>query len=565
MQDRIGENRHINLDPVIGNANPLEVNSEWAAKLRANSVFPTAVSSTVIAALVLASCVPAVEHASNPDEVNGGNENPERVEINDENAVAIFRDFDSFQYSGREWSRAEGEPIELSRNRDDSLTRAHPVIKGEVRTGLDIVKGHTKQQAKEDGNGIITQERSFLAVESKDGKIYGYILLFDRDESVINDDKATLKYRLGVLEEDGETLAEVQGGWYIEDIEKNEDGTTKLKKVRLEDPDLDLNVEIVEEVKQEGQPTPEATAPASFGYKGNFDEVIKVITGADEAQAAEPPPELPDEEEPEAVDNQPADIPTPKIEIPISVASYLGYTQLECGNCIITEAIPDMHGVRKELWSDETGVMAYWTKNAGWVSTKNWKEVINSQIYQGRGFEMDVIQKSAGSPEYFLQGVLDGTFIEEPFNLYDSAGNVIMINKLAYPVYYIDKDSRLNSILNIQLAEVNGEFTILNGTGHEGGILTEYGITEPDEISNFFKNLIKKGQSISEVLRRNEQIPEGNIWEWDEDILKAWNSYQNSYSVNYGNFLDTGTGVETLFSRGEDLDYYFEEKIIGLP
>ena len=83
MQDRIGENRHINLDPVIGNANPLEVNSEWAAKLRANSVFPTAVSSTVIAALVLASCVPAVEHASNPDEVNGGNENPERVEINE--------------------------------------------------------------------------------------------------------------------------------------------------------------------------------------------------------------------------------------------------------------------------------------------------------------------------------------------------------------------------------------------------------------------------------------------------------------------------------------------------
>src|SRR3989344_4081519 len=138
MQDRIGENRHINLDPVIGNANPLEVNSEWAAKLRANSVCPTAVYSTVIATLVLASCSPAVEELSNPDEVNGGNENTERVEINDEDAVAIFRGFDSFQYSGRTWSRAEGEPIELSRNRDDSLTRAHPVINREVRTGLDI-------------------------------------------------------------------------------------------------------------------------------------------------------------------------------------------------------------------------------------------------------------------------------------------------------------------------------------------------------------------------------------------------------------------------------------------
>lgn len=123
----------------------------------------------------------------------------------------------------------------------------------------------------------------------------------------------------------------------------------------------------------------------------------------------------------------------------------------------------------------------------------------------------------------------------------------------------------MNSVLALQLAEINGKFKVLNGQDSKGGLLTEYEITEENEIVEFFIDLIRSGKYIQAVLRMNEQFPEGNIWEWDDDIRVAWNAFQKSHSQEYGSFLSSGTGLKILFKRTESGRFYFNEIIINLP
>ena len=247
----------------------------------------------------------STENLPNTGDVSGeidtsGQENQgsEKTEITEAIAVDVFADFSSYDYSNRRWEIAG--PIVLATEKDGSLAIAHPEIKGNVKTGRDIVKGFAPFEATEDRNKIISQTRSLIAIEDVDGMIYTYILLYDDDVSEKGPNQAILRSKLGVLVEGG-IVIEIKDGWYTETLEKNEDGTTNLKSVTIVDPELGFDFTIVEE-NGDGEPTPEATAPVSFA-QGSFEDYLARFTGAGDVKAAElapedqpPPDEQPAEE-----------------------------------------------------------------------------------------------------------------------------------------------------------------------------------------------------------------------------------------------------------------------------
>lgn len=252
-----------------------------------------------------------------------------------------------------------------------------------------------------------------------------------------------------------------------------------------------------------------------------------------------------------------------EVETPVSVALDLGYSDEDCNGCVIRESIPDTPGVRKELWNDQTGVMAYWTVEKGWESTKGWAEVLKSDpVYSGEGFAETPIQRSGRI--YHWRVVLDGESVETPYKIADSQGTIFE-NIYSTYVYYLDNQGRLASALVPHVVKVNGQDVVLNAADL---IFAEvYGLKTPKDIVNKLKEVMVKGKNLYFILRPNEFVSGGKIpWgDWSEDIRDLWNRYQVAYRAEYQAFLDTAVAPQVVIPLTYGGDFVFNENFVNLP
>lgn len=256
----------------------------------------------------------------------------------------------------------------------------------------------------------------------------------------------------------------------------------------------------------------------------------------------------------------PSTTPTPTVN---EIASYLGYENGECMDCVLQDTIPGYPRIRKELWSEENGVKAYWTEKSGWKSTEGWAGVLRGDIaFSGEGFVQDPVQRNGGI--YQWRGVMDGISVEQPYEIADSEGTIFE-NVYSTSVYSLDDESRLTSSIVPHIVKVNDQIVVLNAADL---IFEEiYGLTTTEEIKDKFKEKFIRGKNLYFILRPNGFVSEGKSrWgEWSEDIRNLWNRYQAEYSKDYQDFLDNSTPPDVLITLTYGGDFIFDEKYLELP
>ena len=133
-------------------------------------------------------------------------------------------------------------------------------------------------------------------------------------------------------------------------------------------------------------------------------------------------------------------------ENPKQVEASLGYENITDGTLVYlpgTET-PNL------LVSNEQGVLGYYDyQTESWHSTEGWKEAIlaDGRLYPTGNFQEDVIRYYPGESEHNLKGITDGVAIEKPFEIKTDGGELLATNELAYRVYYLDEQKRLQSIM----------------------------------------------------------------------------------------------------------------------
>lgn len=134
-------------------------------------------------------------------------------------------------------------------------------------------------------------------------------------------------------------------------------------------------------------------------------------------------------------------------ENPKQVEAILGYENIMDGTFIYLPGteIPNL------LVNETQGVLGYYDyAHEGWNSTQGWKEAMladNQLYYTTQDFHGDVMQYYPGEHGYDLKGIIDGVAIEEPFEIKTDGGELLATNELAYRIYYLDEQNRLQSIM----------------------------------------------------------------------------------------------------------------------
>jgi hypothetical protein len=101
--------------------------------------------------------------------------------------------------------------------------------------------------------------------------------------------------------------------------------------------------------------------------------------------------------------------------------------------------------------SEEQGVLGYYDyANGSWQSTQGWKEAMlagTHPYYPPYGFHEEVMYDYPGGYDYLLTGITNGVMIEEPFEIKTDSGELLASNELAYRLYYLDAQQKLQSIM----------------------------------------------------------------------------------------------------------------------
>ena len=134
-------------------------------------------------------------------------------------------------------------------------------------------------------------------------------------------------------------------------------------------------------------------------------------------------------------------------ENPKQVEASLGYENITDGTFV------NLPGTETPnlLVSEEQGVLGFYDyANESWESTKSWKEAIlaDEHLYYLIGnLHEDVMDYNPKQFAYDLWGVTDGVMIEKPFEIKTATGELIATNELAYQLFYLDAQQRLQSIM----------------------------------------------------------------------------------------------------------------------
>lgn len=155
-------------------------------------------------------------------------------------------------------------------------------------------------------------------------------------------------------------------------------------------------------------------------------------------------------------------------------------------------------------------------------------------------------------PEWFeqrLKGVLDGTVIEEPFEIKDIGGNVLATNRLAVNLFYNDAEGDLKSKMIPAIIDVNGETMSVDGMYE--AVMDEWGYTE-EEAFDFYKSKVIKGRFVKIgfiTSRENSENYEAkliNPTERDRKIQVIIRQYLEGREENSANFIETGEMSEEI-------------------
>jgi hypothetical protein len=81
------------------------------------------------------------------------------------------------------------------------------------------------------------------------------------------------------------------------------------------------------------------------------------------------------------------------------------------------------------------------------VNPKTIEEVLADQVYKGKSFRDATMTYSEEVFEYHLRGITDGVAIEEPFEIKTGSGELLATNELAYRIFYLDAQQKLQSMM----------------------------------------------------------------------------------------------------------------------
>ena len=166
-----------------------------------------------------------------------------------------------------------------------------------------------------------------------------------------------------------------------------------------------------------------------------------------------------------------------------------------------------------------------------YLEQKDFIKKIAEKLYNNEGFNKVVVYDEVW-PGYFLRGYTDGEIIEDEIDI----PGINYKNKLAFRLYYLDKNFAIKSII-IPLIGSNesGEWKVLDQASEIG--FKERGIEKNEEKYKYFtENIVNKKNKILTVSLRPDRETVA-----DEDLQSdIWNEY---YSVNkeiYNKFINMG-------------------------
>jgi hypothetical protein len=263
-------------------------------------------------------------------------------------------------------------------------------------------------------------------------------------------------------------------------------------------------------------------------------------------------------------------------ENPKQVEASLGYENITDGTFIYLPGteIPNL------LVSEEQGVLGYYDyAHESWKSTQGWKEVIlaDGRLNQTGNFQEDVIFFTSESFEYHLMGITDGVAIEKPFEIKTDSGELLATNELAYRIYYLDTQQKLQSMMVALVVKLpdGSHFPMEN----QYFLNIEYG-SEPtlEQMKSYFKKYFENMPG---------KITHAGFWATPEDVdkfLKVAETYGQVPPYEYERFKllkkqiagrledyqklvesgDPGLGI-ILINQGASLLYGDEPWIVELP
>lgn len=259
--------------------------------------------------------------------------------------------------------------------------------------------------------------------------------------------------------------------------------------------------------------------------------------------------------------------PTEEVETAQSVAEGLGYSEEPCADCVINDLIPEFPGARKELLSETDGVKGYWTDELGWVSTRGWEDAISQHYLFSGPFSQSVIEYDSRFFDYGLKGVLDGTIIEEPFEIKDVEGNVLATNRLAVNLFYNDAEGNLKSKIFPLILNVDGETVALDGMFE--AVMDEWGYTGGEAI-DFYKSRVIKGRYVKLPFftsRENSENYEAkliDLTEGEKKTLVIIRQYLEGREENLANFAETGEMSENIIMSHSQGSTFFGNDTVGV-
>ena len=207
-------------------------------------------------------------------------------------------------------------------------------------------------------------------------------------------------------------------------------------------------------------------------------------------------------------------------ENPKQVEASLGYENITDGTFVYLPGTdtPNL------LVSNEQGILGYYDfSTESWKSTQGWKEAMlaDGRLYPAGNFQEEVIFFLPDISEYVLMGITDGVAIEEPFEIKTASGELLATNELAYRIYYLDNQQKLQSMMAAMVVKLPDGSVF--PTANLNPIKAEYGEAPTlEQMKSYFKRYFENMPG---------KIAAAGFWATPEDVDKLLKKIETNGAI----------------------------------